>query len=323
MKLQTIISNQDKIFFRITGVHKQMYNQMVTIIAKDETSRRQNPNKQKNKGRFTTLSNQEKVLLFLLYLRTYSTFLQLGLMFEVSESTSHKIFHTVENLIIQSRIFALPKKSLTFIELERIIIDAMEQAKERPTKHRIRNGQEIKNRKNSQKKSFSGKKKTHTNKAQITKGIYKSGKKRIVDIKIDKGKTHDKTLFHKSEIPKLTSQIPNLKKQVDKGYQGIQKTLEDVQLPYKKPRKSAKNPNPKLTPEQKNYNSILNSERVDIEHTFSFSGLKKYRILYDKYRGKGKNWSKHVHLLSGFYNAIQEINEKAIESFRLLIPQMV
>lgn len=62
---------------------------------------------------------------------------------------------------------------------------------------------------------------------------------------------------------------------VDLGYLGIKTWLPNqlILIPYKKPRKSKLNPNPKLTLYQKAYNKFIGSNRVLVEH--AIAGLKR------------------------------------------------
>jgi hypothetical protein len=71
-------------------------------------------------------------------------------------------------------------------------------------------------------------------------------------------------------------------------------------VPFKKPRKSKKNPKPKLTTEQKIYNSAHNKERVEIEHTFVY--VKKFKITSEKYRNRRRKFKLRFNLICCFYN---------------------
>lgn len=75
---------------------------------------------------------------------------------------------------------------------------------------------------------------------------------------------------------------------VDLGYLGIQKEYKflSLKIPFKKPKKSKKNPYPSLTLEQKNYNKSISKKRVFVEN--AIAGIKRYHILINKYRGKSK-----------------------------------
>jgi Helix-turn-helix of DDE superfamily endonuclease len=93
----------------------------------------------------------------MMYLRSYTTYFYLGAVFGIHESNAYRISKKVEDILIKSRIFSLPKKrELLEEELEEIIVDATEVRISRPSK--------------KQKRKYSGKKKMHTQKAQVTIG---------------------------------------------------------------------------------------------------------------------------------------------------------
>jgi hypothetical protein len=88
------------------------------------------------------------------------------------------------------------------------------------------------------------------------------------------GSTHDYALC-KTEFP---PSLPWFKKkliEVDLGFQGIKTDYPHaraIRIPHKTPKKSKKNPNPKLTAAQKKYNRELAKTRVVVEH--AIGGMK-------------------------------------------------
>ena len=80
---------------------------------------------------------------------------------------------------------------------------------------------------------------------------------------------------------------------VDSGYQGIRSDYdESIALPCKKPRKSKKNPDPKLSDEQKAYNTALSSIRIYVEN--AIGGAKRYNILVHSFRNHLKDFDDTV-----------------------------
>jgi|JI7StandDraft_1071085.scaffolds.fasta_scaffold178669_2 hypothetical protein len=73
---------------------------------------------------------------------------------------------------------------------------------------------------------------------------------------------------------------------LDLGYLGFQKDYDyiNVLMPIKKPRKSAKNPNPQLTEAEKIYNKSVSQERIFVEN--AIAGLKRYNIISNRLRIK-------------------------------------
>ena len=55
-----------------------------------------------------------------------------------------------------------------------------------------------------------------------------------------------------------------------------------------------------LTEEQKEYNKVLASERVVVEHTIS--RLKKYRIMSHKFRNRLRNYEVMTDIICGLVN---------------------
>ena len=87
------------------------------------------------------------------------------------------------------------------------------------------------------------------------------------------------------------------------GYLGIDKDYKfgSFHTPYKKPGKSKKNPDPKLTSEQKAHNQVISRTRVCVED--SIAGMKRYHILCIKYRGKSaESFDKSIELCAGLWN---------------------
>ncbi len=119
--------------------------------------------------------------------------------------------------------------------------------------------------KNRRKMYYSGKKKRHTIKNQITVNnrgyiLHKVGYK--------KGRKHDYDVYKKNH-PVIPKEVVNV---VDLGYLGIEKDFPKQlsALPYKKKRNQQE-----LSQEEKDYNTIHSKKRIIVEHTIS--RLKKYR----------------------------------------------
>ncbi|QDZ76698.1 helix-turn-helix domain-containing protein [Bacillus cereus] len=133
MNYEQVSSLNDGPFKRLTGVKKETFSAMVKIV---QTAYEE---KHKRRGRKSTLSVEDMVLLMLNYLRSYSTFFEIGVMFRVSESSAHRIATWVEDVLISSGTFSLPSKKVLLEEdsaIEIILIDATEQEIERPKKNK-------------------------------------------------------------------------------------------------------------------------------------------------------------------------------------------
>jgi hypothetical protein len=134
-----------------------------------------------------------------------------------------------------------------------LIVDSMEQLRERPT-----NTQE-------QQEYFSGKKKQHTFKNQF---ITLPEGKDIVDVEVGKkGPISDISLFR--EQPKKFEKDQRF--EGDKAYQGG----KNIKTPYKKPR------NRKLTAQQKAENKKNSGKRIFVEHVIII--VKIFRIARQRF----------------------------------------
>lgn len=104
-------------------------------------------------------------------------------------------------------------------------------------------------------------------------------------------------MFKKEFEPKLTW-FKSFKIYVDLGYLGFADDYKSKALfiPYKKPRKSKNNPNPKLTQEQKDYNKKISSTRVKVEH--AIAGMKRYNCVAIRYRNRIESTKDFFKLLS-------------------------
>jgi Helix-turn-helix of DDE superfamily endonuclease len=129
-------------FQRYTGIKPQTFEKMVETVKQWELTNR-NP-----KSRPHSFCIEDRLLIMLSYYREYITYFHLAQKYSIHETTAYRIVVKMENILIKSGIFSLPKSSSipTDTNLEVVIIDASESPIEKPksTKH--------------QKKNYSGKK---------------------------------------------------------------------------------------------------------------------------------------------------------------------
>lgn len=120
-----------KQFRRLTGVQRETFEKMKTILVEAQSKR------YRKAGRKGCLSIEDKLLMALEYLREYRTYFHLGRSYGLSESACYRACKWVEDILIKSREFSLPgKKELlkSNMEYEVILIDASETPIERPKK---------------------------------------------------------------------------------------------------------------------------------------------------------------------------------------------
>lgn len=138
-----------------------------------------------------------------------------------------------------------------------------------------------------QKKSYSGKRKSHTFKVQA---IIHYRTQKILSLCTSRGAVHDFELFKRNlnQIPEGAFIL------ADKGYQGIYAVYANSLLPLKAKRHC------KLDPELKMYNQEINKRRIGIEHVFG--QLKTFEIIAENYRNRGKRLGLRFNLIAGIYN---------------------
>jgi len=178
----------------------------------------------------------------LVYCKIYPTYDDLASRFGMSKSAAFdniqmhfpKVQKALANLgVLPHRTFSnIEEFQEIFSDIEEIIIDVTERHHVRPKDP------------NKQKESYSGKKKMHTVKNTIITTITKL----VLFVgQTFTGNNHDYKIF-KEEFPTQDAWFEHLSVLVDLGYQGILKDYngDDIQIPFKKPRKSKNNPNPNI-----------------------------------------------------------------------------
>lgn len=254
------------------------------------------------------LALPERLLMVLLYLRLYVTQPLLGYLFDLDESNvsrerNHRMLpvllevlpvplRTELGLIAaaqeepgQPQSKPRPKKISSmeallerFPELKEVLIDSTEQPRPRPKP------------KGPQKDYYSGKKKRHTLKTQVTT----AGKLVLHTSAHVPGSVHDLMLLRFSGILR---QLPKgYTVRLDKGYEGVD--AEYPQVPIQKPIKARRN-HP-LTPVEKAYNRMQSRLRIGVEHVLA--RLEQFRILAGLYRGPVGRYDEHFAVVAGLNN---------------------
>lgn len=119
-KVKTLPSQQ---FKRLVGIHPSTFAEMLEVLrAAQNDSRR---------GRLSILSLED-----LSYWREYRTLFHVAMTYGIHESSASRIIQKIENLLIKSDKFHLPKKLPhgEGVDWEVIVIDATEMTIERPKK---------------------------------------------------------------------------------------------------------------------------------------------------------------------------------------------
>ena len=135
MRYEAIANLKAGEFRRLTGVHRETFSLMVSLLKNSSNNRKDN---QKHRGgRRPKLTLPDQLLMTLEYLREYRTQFHIASHYGVSESVCNRTIRRVEDVLMQSREFTLPgRKSLlkSDISYDVVIIDATETPIERPKK---------------------------------------------------------------------------------------------------------------------------------------------------------------------------------------------
>lgn len=240
---------------------------------------------------------KDRLLMLLMYYRLYVTSTLLAFLFDLGQTNVLKNIRMLEPLV--SEVLPLPKKVhqkarrlRTLDEIKELFpgfkafLDATEQEIPRPKNKRKR------------KTHYSGKKKRHTVKTQIT--VNKAGLI-VHKTRHARGSKHDYALF-KWCHPSLPDDV---RVGFDRGYVGVQNDYPDLnsEVPFKKrsPGRGKRGVKAKeLTNEQKRFNQKLSKERVVVEHTIS--RLKKFRVMAHKFRNRLKHYDTMTNIVCGLTN---------------------
>ena len=129
MKYETLEHLKDTDFKRLTGVQRETFAEMLTVVEKGLP----------DFGRPPKLSRADQLLMTLMYWREYRTEFHIAQSYGVSEATVCRTIHKVEDVLVRSKKFRLPgKKALQLSDtvFEVILVDVSEQPVERPKKAR-------------------------------------------------------------------------------------------------------------------------------------------------------------------------------------------
>ncbi|MGA2663454.1 MAG: transposase family protein [Nitrososphaerales archaeon] len=241
---------------------------------------------------------RERTLMLLVYYRLYVTSTLLGFLFDLGQTNVLKDIRAMEPAVkevlpLPKKVYSKTRKIRTIEELEemfpgfRAIIDATEQEIPRPKKDKTK-----------RKTHYSGKKRRHTVKTQLTvnsKGLI------VHRTNHARGRTHDYSLFKRNrpDLPRGVRPV------VDLGYYGIEGDYRELRplIPFKRHgggRGHGREKARELTPGQRAFNSEVSKERIVVEHTIS--RLKKFRVMADEFRNRLRRYDVMTNIVSGLVN---------------------
>lgn len=273
-------------FRRLTGLTPAAFHRLLAEVAtaedQDRTRRAGRAGRQRNggAGRKPTLPLADRLLMLLIYYRTYVPHTFLAFLFGIDDSNVCRSNRRLEPLL--AGIFRIPERKveLTRDEIQELFFDSTE----RPTARPVRN----------QKRFYSGKKKRHTLKTQVVVARVRKrpgvrGQKRRVRIvavsKTFAGSTHDKKVFDRTGVV-LPAGVTGYG---DTAYLGT-----DLKTPRRKPRGGV------LTPRQKAGNRRVSRKRIVVEH--GIGKMKVWRAAAERWRNPRRRHTLMMKNVAGLHN---------------------
>lgn len=264
MNTLKVLRARPTLFFCLSGIRLVDFDDLVKktypLWLKNERKRLFRKNRQRNigAGRKYHLEFSAQLLMCLIYYRTYTSHVFLGLVFDVSSPTVCRVNRAMTHLLAGH--FRMPEREVRLSEEEKdellyLVVDGTERPVHRSKKPGKR------------KKNYSGKKKKHTAVHQI---ITDNNKRILAVGPAQQGAKHDKRIYDESRVVKP----PDIMVLGDLGYLGT-----DCEIPIKKPKKK------ELSKENKAYNRWHAGLRVGVEH--AIGRMKKFNIFSDIHRNNG------------------------------------
>jgi len=272
------LAKKPKQFLSFTGVTLQQFDDIVIDLKKQypitEKARLSKRKRQRQigAGHPFDLSIEDKLVMLLVYYRLYITYELAGYLFDLDQSNVNRNIRYLEPAVKQS----IPIPSKLYTDSKKIN-DIQQLHEFFPELIAITHGteQQIPRPKNKKKRKthYSGKKKRHTVKNQITINL---NDEIIHKPPHSSGRRNDFAIL-KIKHPVLSEDLMIF---YDLGYLGVEKDFPDQisVLPYKK--KKGK----KLTDSQKEWNKLQSKIRIKVEH--AISKIKKFRINSDTFRNR-------------------------------------
>jgi hypothetical protein len=273
-------------FRQLTGISPAAFDHLLAQLTpryQDADARRKaRPGRRRKPGagRKHVLPLADRLLMLLLYYRTYVTHAFLGFLFGLDDSAVGRNINPLGPLL--AGIFRIPERKLDIQpdEIKELFFDATERPRSRPTRR--------------QRRCYSGKKKRHTLKTQVVvarkrkRGGRRKERRRVRIAAVSPtaaGKVHDKKVYDRTRtiIP------PGAAGYGDTGYQGT-----GLRTPVKKRPKQA------LTRRQRRGNRRLSRKRIVVEH--AIGKMKVWRIAAERYRNPTRRHTVIMKNVAGLHN---------------------
>lgn len=262
MNTLKVLRAKPSLFFRLSGIRVDDFDRLVQqtypLWLKSEHRRLSHANRRRaiGAGRKYQLDFPAQLLMCLIYYRTYTSHVFLGLVFDVSSPTVCRVNKAMTQLLAGH--FKMPERQIRLSKEEQDeLLYLMVDGTERPVQRAKKPGK--------RKKNYSGKKKRHT----VVHQIITDNNKTILAVgPAQNGAKHDKKIFDETRLVKP----PDILVLGDLGYVGTH-----LEIPIKKSKKKP------LTKDDKAYNHWHSSLRIGVEH--AIGRMKKFRIFADIHRG--------------------------------------
>ncbi len=262
------LQRSPKAFRQLTGITPTAFDRTLAQLTpryeqadarrKDRPGRRRRP----GAGRKHALGLDDRLLMLLIYYRTYATHALLGFLFGVDDSAVGRNVNPLQPLL--AGIFRIPERRVALDpeDIRELFFDATERPTRRPGR--------------GQREFYSGKKKRHTIKTQVvvvrrTKPPGPGAKPRKLRIAAvsaaSPGRVHDKKVYDRARMVGP----PDAKRTGDTADLGT-----GLRTPTRKPRGG------ELTDRQKEENRRVSRRRVAAEH--GIGKMKVWRIASERYR---------------------------------------
>ena len=127
MRYEEVKGLAPTVFKRLTGVKPQVFSNLLGVLQRAEG--------QKKAGRSSKLGLEDRLLMALSYWREYRTQFHIAASYGVHESTANRIITKVEDVLITSGKFSLPKRrEVEENEWTVVLVDVTETPIEKPKK---------------------------------------------------------------------------------------------------------------------------------------------------------------------------------------------
>ena len=275
-----------KAFRQLTGITPVVFDHLLADLTpryqRADAKRKDRPGRQRRPGagRKHTLDLADRLLMLLIYYRTYTTHAFLGFLFGVDDSAVGRNINPLQPLL--AGIFRIPERRIKLDpeDMRELFFDATERPTRRP--------------KEGQREFYSGKKKRHTLKNQVVTARRtkppgpgtKPQRLRIAAVSESfPGSVHDKKVYDRTRA--ITP--PDARRTGDTAYIGT-----PLDTPARKPRGG------ELTAGQKARNRVVSRRRIVAEH--GIGKMKVWRVAAERYRSPVRRHTLIMKNVAGLHN---------------------